>query len=55
MSTHLLPTRRPSQRTPFTEVREARHQRALVASATITGLVSVTVAGVALVTVGLGA
>ncbi|WIB64712.1 hypothetical protein [Curtobacterium sp. MCBD17_040] len=53
MSTHLLPVRHTAQRSPFTEIREARHQRALVASAT--GIVSVTVASLALVTLGLGA
>ncbi|WIB68557.1 MULTISPECIES: hypothetical protein [unclassified Curtobacterium] len=55
MSTHLLPVRHTAQRSPFTEIREARHQRALVASATVTGIVSVTVASLALVTLGLGA
>jgi hypothetical protein len=53
MSTHLLT--RPAQRSPLTEVSEARHQRALIASATLTGLVSVTVAAIALVTIGFGA
>lgn len=51
MSTHLLT--RPSQRSPFTEVRRARQQRALAASATVTGLVSVTVTALALITIGL--
>jgi hypothetical protein len=53
MSTHLLT--RTSQRSPFTEVAESRRQRALVASATLTGIVSVTLAAIALVTVGFGA
>ncbi|WP_156364077.1 hypothetical protein [Curtobacterium sp. Leaf261] len=54
MSTQLLP-RRTSQRTPFTEVRQSRQLRALIASATITGIVSVTVASLAAVTIWLGA
>jgi hypothetical protein len=53
VSTHLLT--RPAQRSPLSEVHEARHQRALVVSATLTALLSVTLAAVALVTVGFGA
>jgi hypothetical protein len=55
VSTHLIPLRHSAHRNPFTEVRAARQQRVLVASATITGILSVAIAGVALVTVGVGA
>ena len=46
---------RHSQRHPFTEVREARHQRALQLSAVISAIAGVTATALALVTIGLGA
>jgi hypothetical protein len=53
MSTHLIT--RPSQRSPLTEVRAARMQRALQTSAVVSGIVGVTSVALALVTIGLGA
>ncbi|KQS08282.1 hypothetical protein ASG04_14330 [Curtobacterium sp. Leaf183] len=46
---------RHAQRHPFTEVREARHQRALQLSAVVTAIAGVTATALALVTIGLGA
>ena len=46
---------RRAQRNPLSEVREARHQRALQTSAIISGIAGVTVAALAFVTIGLGA
>lgn len=46
---------RHSQRHPFSELREARHQRALQISAVISGIAGVTATALALVTIGLGA
>ncbi|MFZ7087697.1 hypothetical protein [Curtobacterium sp. RRHDQ10] len=54
MSISLLP-RRTAQQSPFTEVHEARTQRALVAVATVTGILSVTAATLAAFSVWLGA
>jgi hypothetical protein len=54
MSTQLLP-RRTAHQSPFTEVREARTQRALVATATLTGILSVTAATLAAISIWLGA
>ena len=53
MSNNLLV--RHAQRSPLSEVREARQQRTLESSALITGIVGVTVTALALVTIGLGA
>jgi len=46
---------RHSQRHPFSELREARHQRALQISAVVSGIAGVTATALALVTIGLGA
>ncbi|WP_186317547.1 hypothetical protein [Curtobacterium sp. 9128] len=53
MSNALL--HRHAQRNPFSEVREARHQRALQLSAVISGIAGVTATALAFVTIGLGA
>ncbi|GAA1494978.1 hypothetical protein [Curtobacterium herbarum] len=46
---------RRAQRNPLSEVREARHQRALQTSAIISGIAGVTAAALAVITFGLGA
>ncbi|WP_181439628.1 hypothetical protein [Curtobacterium sp. MCBD17_032] len=46
---------RRAQRSPFSEVREARHLRALQTSAIVSGIAGVTAAALAFVTIGLGA
>lgn len=46
---------RHTQRSPLSEVREARHQRMLQLSAVISGIAGVTATALALVTIGLGA
>jgi hypothetical protein len=53
MSNEILVRR--AQRNPLSEVREARHQRALQISAIISGIAGVTAAALAFVTIGLGA
>ncbi|WIB27573.1 MULTISPECIES: hypothetical protein [unclassified Curtobacterium] len=53
MSNEILVRR--AQRSPLSEVREARHQRALQTSAVVSGIAGVTAAALAFVTVGLGA
>ncbi|MCA5923952.1 MULTISPECIES: hypothetical protein [Curtobacterium] len=45
---------RHDRRTPFTEVREARRQRALQLSAIVSAIAGVTATALALVTIGLG-
>ncbi|MBT2500934.1 hypothetical protein [Curtobacterium sp. ISL-83] len=46
---------RSAQRSPFTELREARHLRVLQISAVVSALAGITATALALVTVGLGA
>jgi hypothetical protein len=53
MSNELLVRR--AQRSPLSELREARHQRTLQISAIISCIAGVTAAALAFVTVGLGA
>ncbi|OII13061.1 hypothetical protein BIU97_03860 [Curtobacterium sp. MCBA15_009] len=45
---------RQSQRSPFSEVREARRQRTLQLSALVSGIAGVTATALALITIGLG-
>jgi hypothetical protein len=53
MTVNLIP--RHAQRSPLTEVRASRQQRALQLSAVVTGIVGVTFTALAFVTIGLGA
>lgn len=46
---------RHAQRSPLTEVRESRAQRALQTGAVLSGIIGVTFTAIAFVTVGLGA
>jgi len=55
MSTHLLSAQRPTAVAPLARIREQRALRTLVAGATVTGILSVTIASIAMMTVGLGA
>ena len=55
MGAHALLTPSTAECSAVLRARGARRQRAIVASATLTGILGVTIASIAMVTIGLGA